>query len=283
MASQITIKKAYADTPHGQVHYRYVSPANPTKDTLIFLHKSASSSVSYTNLITHYASLGHPCYAPDMPGFGGSFDPSESTIAVILEQNTKFYVELFWGVFTSLGLVAKGFHVMGHHSGASLAAEMGATYPETVKSICLVGAAVMPAEDRAAMKEKYFATFNKPVADGSHLLKTWDYLRMMGVNSPDKEDLDLFQREAVDHIRAWKGRNQIYGAVWAQDKAAYLKAAKCPLMAMCARDDVLWGYFENVRKARPDANMVEVKGANFTLDRDVEGIVEHWTPFIAKA
>jgi hypothetical protein len=57
------------------------------------------------------------------------------------------------------------------------------------------------------------------VPDGSHLLKTWDYLRAMGVG----EDLELFQREAIDHIRAWKGRNQIYGAIWDQDKEGYFK------------------------------------------------------------
>lgn len=274
-----TIKKAYADSTHGQVHYRYALPAEPTKDVLVFLHKSASSSVSYTKLIEHYSALGHACYAPDMPGFGGSFDPSPEAIEEITAKGTRWYVDLFMGVFKSLGLAEKGFHIIGHHSGASLATEMAAVYPAEVKSICLVGASIMSAEERARMKELYFEPFNRPVADGSHLLKTWDYLRHMGVG----DDLDLFQREAVDHVRAWKGRNQIYGAIWGQDKEAYYKVVKCPIIAMCARDDVLWAHSENITRLRSDVPLIEVKGANFSPDRDAEGIIEHWSQLIEKA
>lgn len=39
------------------------------------------------------------------------------------------------------------------------------------------------------------------------------------------ENLELFQREVIDHIRAWKGRNQIYGAIWDQDKEMYFKVS----------------------------------------------------------
>ncbi|KAI1340160.1 Alpha/Beta hydrolase protein [Xylariaceae sp. FL0016] len=274
-----TIKKAYVDTPHGQVHYRYALPSHPGKDTLIFLHKSASSSASYERLISHYAPLGHPCYAFDMPGFGSSFDPSPAATAEIAAQGTRWYVDLFMQCFASLGLLGAGLHIIGHHSGASLAVEAAAAYPEPVRSICLVGASVMSAAQRAAMKEKYFAPFNAPVGDGSHLAKTWDYLRSMGVG----EDLEVWQREAVDHIRAWKGRNQIYGAIWAQDKEAYFRKVKCPIVAMCARDDVLWPYFENLRQVRDDVEMVEVKGANFTLDRDTEGIIAAWSKLLERA
>ncbi|KAI0473053.1 Alpha/Beta hydrolase protein [Xylariaceae sp. FL0804] len=239
------IKKAYADTPHGQVHYRYAVPAAPAaadadaaapvvpaaRDALVFLHKSASSSASFERLMAHFAARGHACYAPDMPGFGGSFDPSPAAAAEIAARGTRWYVDLFTGVFASLGLGS--FHVIGHHSGASLAVEMAAVRPELVRSACLVGASIMSAEDRAKMKEQFFAPFNAPVADGSHLQKTWDYLAGMGVG----DDLALHQREALDHIRAWRGRNQIYGAIWAQDKEAYFRQVRCPVVALCARDD----------------------------------------------
>ncbi|KAI1850374.1 hypothetical protein JX265_002272 [Neoarthrinium moseri] len=275
----LSIKKAYVDSEYGQVHYRYAVPPQVTRDTLVFLHKSASSSISYTKLIQHYSSAGHSCYAPDMPGFGGSFDPPPPAIDIISTKGTRWYVDLFMSVFEALGLADKGFHIIGHHSGASLATEMAAVYPDKVKSICLVGASIMSAEERAKMKEQYFAPFNKPVPDGSHLLKTWDYLRGMGVG----DDLDLFQREAIDHIRAWKGRNQIYGAIWGQDKETYFKMVKCPIVVMCARDDVLWAHAENAKKHRSDVPLIEVKGANFSLDRDAEGIITHWTQLIDKA
>ncbi|ETS84137.1 hypothetical protein PFICI_02162 [Pestalotiopsis fici W106-1] len=274
----INIRKAYADSSYGQVHYRYALPSVVTGDALVFLHKSASSSVSYTKLIQHYCGKGHTCYALDMPGFGGSFDPDPATIEEILSKGTRWYVDLFKTVLASLGIVS-GFHIIGHHSGASLATEMAAMYPDDVKSICLVGASIMSAEERAKMKEKFFAPFNQPVPDGSHLLKTWDYLRGMGVG----DDLDLYQREAIDHVRAWKGRNQIYGALWDQDKERYFKMVKCPIVVMCARDDVLWAHAENVKMHRDDVPLIEIKGANFSLDRDAEGIIKSWTPLVEKA
>jgi len=51
-------------------------------------------------------------------------------------------------------------------------------------------------------------------------------------------------------------------------------------MLMCARDDVLWEYFGHVKSLRSEVEAVEIKGANFELDRDVEGISEAWTGFL---
>jgi pimeloyl-ACP methyl ester carboxylesterase len=277
-----TIKKAYIDTTKGQIHYRYALPSQdvlkrPTP--LLFLHKSASSSASYISLMSIYSSRGYACFAPDMPGFGNSFDPSPSDITEISTQGTEWFVEVFMQVFHSLDLFKPKVHIIGHHSGAVLVTEIAATYPDLVASICLVGPAVMTATERVAMKEKYFAPFNEPVKDGSHLLKTWEYLGNMGVGS----ELELWQREVLDHIRAWRGRNLIYGAVWEQDAERVYAGVKCPVMLMCARNDVLWAYFDYVKGLRSDVKTAEIGGANFGLDRDVEGIERNWTEFLDQA
>jgi pimeloyl-ACP methyl ester carboxylesterase len=279
------ISKAYADTSYGQIHYRYALPPKDVQQnsiSLIFLHKSASSSASYESLMLLYAAKGYSCYAPDMPGFGGTFDPSEEAIVEIEAKGTVWYAEIFMQVFSQIELLDSKkktkCHIIGHHSGAVLAVELATMFPEAVASICLVGPTVMTTEERAAMKEIYFKPFNEPVRDGSHLLKTWDYLGNMGIG----ENVNLWQREAVDHIRAWKGRNLIYGAVWAQDsESLYLKVA-CPILLMCAKDDVLWKYFESVRALRPEVEAVEIEGGNFEPDRDVGGIARAWSTFLDK-
>lgn len=281
--SPTAISKAYADTSYGQVHYRFALPPEKVVgkiNPMIFLHKSASSSASYDSLMGIYSTKGYACYAPDMPGFGGSFDPSEEAVVDISAKATAWYIEVFMEVFTKLHLVGQGnsrkCHIIGHHSGAVLALELAATRPEFVASICLVGPAVMSEEERAAMKEIYLKPFNEPQGDGSHLLKTWDYLGRMGVG----EDLGLWQREAVDHIRAWRGRNLIYGAVWAQESEALYDQIACSILLLCARDDVLWRYFGHVQSLRPEVKSIEVKGGNFELDRDVEGIEKAWSAFL---
>jgi pimeloyl-ACP methyl ester carboxylesterase len=209
-----------------------------------------------------------------MPGFGSSFDPSPSCIDLISQTGTTFYVSLFHSLFTTLSLTTA--HIIGHHSGACLAVELAASYPDFVKSICLVGPTVMSAEERAAMKEVYFKPFNEPVEDGSHLMKTWEYLGNMGIGG----DIGLWQREVVDHVRAWRGRNLIYGAVWAQDAERFYMDVRCGILLMCARDDVLWKFFEGVKGMRPEVRAVEVEGGNFELDRDVEGIERGWSEFL---
>ncbi|KAF2400574.1 alpha/beta-hydrolase [Trichodelitschia bisporula] len=274
----VTIRKAYVDTPHGQLHYRYAAPvlaadAKP-KETLLFLHKSASSSVSYELLMGMYAAKGHPCYAPDYPGFGRSFDPDAEAIALIEKDGTAWFAKLVLNAVRSLGVQTA--HIIGHHSGTALALELAATVPEFTKSIALVGPAVMSEEERAAMKEVYFAPFNEPRPDGGHLLKTWEYLAHMGVG----EDIGMWQREALDHLRAWRGRTLIYGAVWAQECEALYMKIECPILLMCARDDVLWKYFGHVKSLRPEIPAVEVGGANFELDRDAGGIEKAWTSFM---
>ncbi|KAH7303851.1 Alpha/Beta hydrolase protein [Stachybotrys elegans] len=273
------IKKSYADTPYGQVHYRYILPVSsePQKTPIVMLHKSASSSASYEAIMHHLAAQGYNCYALDMPGFGASFDPPEEAIAEILKRGTRWYVEVFVSALTSIGLLGKPakVHLMGHHSGASLAPELAATHPDAVETVTLIGTAVMSENERAEMKKKYFEPFNKPVPDGSHLLKTWDYLRSMGVG----DDIDMFQREAVDHIRAWKGRNQIYGAVWEQDLGGYLDMVKCPIMFVCARDDVLWEYQEKAKERWTHAVYIECRGANFSPDLDSDTICKAWLAF----
>jgi pimeloyl-ACP methyl ester carboxylesterase len=275
------IKKAYVDTSHGQIHYRYVHTSTPRSSdtsTIVFLHKSASSSASYELLMRHYAARGFTCYAPDMPGFGGSFDQTESEVAEIQELGIAWYVAVFMEAFEGIGLVGKGTkcHIMGHHSGAALAVELAACHPQFVASTCLVGPAVMSAEERAAMKEVYFQPFNEPTPDGSHLLKTWEYLGNMGIG----ENITLWQREAVDHIRAWRGRTLIYGAVWAQESEQLYRQVQCPILLMCATDDVLWKYFDHVKGLRPDVAAVEISGGNFEPDRAVDSIARSWTRFL---
>lgn len=279
----ITIRKAYADTLNGlvQLHYRYAFPPpdTPTKlYPILFFHKSASSSASYESLMLRYASVGYKCFAPDMPGFGSSWDPSDHDVARIEAEGTAWYASVFMEAFQNIGIVGP-CHIVGHHSGAVLAVELAATKPEFVKSICLVGPTVMSAEERAAMKEIYFKPFNEPQMDGAHLMKTWEYLGSMGVG----EDLNLWHREFVDHARAWRGRTLIYGSVWAQESEAMYKMVTCPILLMCARDDVLFKYFSHIQGLKAGVEAVEITGGNFEPDRDVDGIQASWTAFIERA
>jgi pimeloyl-ACP methyl ester carboxylesterase len=274
--ARLWVKKAYLELPlNQQLHYRYITQADSESPVIVFLHKSASSSASYERLMLHYAGEGFSCYAPDMPGFGGSFDPTDEQANEIQQQSTKWFTDIFLQAFEQLGITKSKFHIIGHHSGASLATQIAATCPELVASICHIGPTTIGPEERERMRKTFLVPFNEPVEDGSHLQKTWDYLERMGVG----DSLQLRQRQAIDHIRAWRGRMLIYGAVWTQDSETLFAKVQCPVLVLCARDDVLWEHMSNSKAVKPDAKTGEVLGANFSPDLDADGIVREWDAF----
>jgi pimeloyl-ACP methyl ester carboxylesterase len=270
------VKKAYVDINESQqLHYRHVVPTDGNVGVIVFLHKSASSSSSYKQLMLHYACHGYSSYALDMPGFGGSFDPTPEQAEDIEQTGTEWFAAIFMTALDRLGVTKQRFHIIGHHSGASLATQIAASHPDLVQSICQIGATTIGHDERQRMRKIFLVPFNEPVIDGTHLQKTWDYLGTMGIGS----DLVLRQRETIDHVRAWRGRMLIYGAVWNQDAETLFTQVQCPILVLCAKDDVLWEHMDNVEKLRADAQTAIIDGANFSTELDVAGIVREWDAF----
>jgi hypothetical protein len=126
------------------------------------------------------------------------------------------------------------------------------------------------------MKELYKEAFNKPVADGSHLVKTWEYLGDMRYS----DDLVVKQQELLNHVRAWNGRMQVFGTVWDQDGIALLKQVQCPILALCSETDVLWENFHRVKEMRPEVMAGVIMRDSFELARDPEGILKTHREFL---
>jgi pimeloyl-ACP methyl ester carboxylesterase len=180
--SPLSVKKAYIDINDSQqLHYRHVVPQDNSSGVILFLHKSASSSSSWEKLMLHYASQGFSCYALDMPGFGASFNPTPEQEAEIERTGTEWFATVFMTALERLGITKTAFHIIGHHSGASLATQMATDHPELVRSICQIGATAIGYEERQRMREIYLVAFNQPTSVGTHLQKTWDYLGKMGL------------------------------------------------------------------------------------------------------
>jgi len=207
----------------GQLHHRFAPPVRGVeqKTKIVFLHMASSSSASFEKLMLEFAALGHPCYAPDMPGFGGSFDIEPE------KPGIPYYTNLFIEWLKPLG---SKFYIVGHHTGAILAVSIAVTCPDLVTGVCMIGPVILKPEEREIMKvyTDKDNEYNKPVADGSHLVKTWNYLKEMGIGN----NLDLWQREGLDHIRAWTGRNQVYRSAWDYDVKNLFVKVECPMMAL---------------------------------------------------
>ncbi|OAK97402.1 alpha/beta-hydrolase [Phaeosphaeriaceae sp. SRC1lsM3a] len=273
------IRKGYLIIPFGQLHYAYCDPTAPSTQPalpVLLLHMSASSSQSMYTLMRKLSTLGYPSFAPDMPGFGNSDEPESNP------PNIAWYASLYHAAFSALPAFARGCHIMGHHSGAVIGTELAneKRYGSFVRSLTCVGPAVLSAEQRVEMSKTFLEPFNRPDASGHHLIKTWKYLQWEGL-SPGS-NLALLHREMIDHIRAWKGRTQIYSCVWQYDcaQALLLVPQHVRVLGLCARDDVLWPYFEQFRTVGAGLRGEEIHGGNFGPDLDSDGILRYFVPLI---
>jgi pimeloyl-ACP methyl ester carboxylesterase len=251
--AEAVIRKGYVDCSGGQIHYRHVAAEKPA---IVFFQQTASSGAMYEKVMRGLAGE-YALYALDTPGFGGSFDPDGY-------PPMSQYVDWMREAIDGLGL--DRFHVFGHHTGVCIGAELAARFPRRVITLMMAGPVPLTAEERNEFR-KHFSTPIVPTADGSYLKATWDYLATLGAD----RDLALHHREVLDTARAYLGRAKAYNAVWDQDWTAFYRDVECPMLIVCATDDVLAPYFERARQIRPDAHSAWIQGANFEPDLDPGG------------
>lgn len=259
------ITKGYANIPAGQVHYRSLGgPGVP----VVCLHQTASSGAMWIKVMEQMH--GERAFlAPDTPGFGGSFDPQQTP--------PSMFTYAAW-ILEALDALGVGqMHLLGHHTGACIAAEIAVRHPERVLSCAFIGPVPLTQEERDEFRKHYRTPFS-PDGAGNYLKTTWGYLAGLGADA----DLDLHHREVVDTVRAYMGRFMAYSNVWDQDWTALYKAMTCPILVMCARDDVLFPFFERAREIRPEVDSALLQGANFEPDLDPEGVVAAYRAFLAK-
>jgi pimeloyl-ACP methyl ester carboxylesterase len=246
------VRKAYAETSAGQLHYYAAAGAGTP---VVFLHQTASSGKMYLEVMARLA--GRAMIALDTPGFGGSFEPPG------MPSMTQYAA---WIVEALNDIGVGDVHLFGHHTGACIAAEICVAHPSRVKSCAMIGPVPLTKAERDEFRKHYSTPFS-PDPSGKYLRTTWDYLRGLGAHS----SVALHHREFVDTCRAYMGRYKAYSAVWDQDFTSLFTKIACPLLLMCAPDDVLIAYLDRAKGLRPDARAVMLKGANFEPDQDPDG------------
>lgn len=262
----MTIRKGYVDTSGGQIHYRL---ADSDGAPVAFFHQTASSGQMWLKTMERLEGRWR-MFAFDTPGFGGSFDPDPESRPPMTQ-----YVE--WLAEAVRGVGLDRCHLVGHHTGACIAVEMAARHPELARSLTLIGPVPLTDAERIEFS-KHFGLPFQPNVSGSYLLENWEYLRNLGAH----RDPMLIHREMADQLRAWWGRVQSYGAVWTQDFPAFYRQVACPILIGAAPDDVLRAYLDRAREMRPDAEVLEIDGANFEPDLDPDRFAEGLAAFLTR-
>ncbi len=233
-----SLLKAYANTPTGQIHYRWSDgPGVP----LVFYHRAPATSAAFVPLMKELAG-DRPLYSFDIPGYGESFDPPGN-------PTISDYADWLLAALDEIGLTQ--VHIFAHHTGTHIATDMAARFPNRIVSLGLSGIAYLNEDERA----EYAAKVKQPVPpdeDGEYLQNSFRAIKTLF----PKFDPDLTHREFIGGLKSHHTRHKSFTAVWQQDYPAELKKVKCPILATCAEDDDWASVFDRVFEGRPDAKKV---------------------------
>jgi pimeloyl-ACP methyl ester carboxylesterase len=129
--SAVRTRRAYFDCKFGQLHVRTAFPTTGGFDegvTLFCLHPEDGSSRTFNRFLPEIAD-DRSVYAPDLPGCGES-DPAP---ALTYADAAGAVADL------ALDLRLRQIDVLGFRFGAGVALQLGATRPDLVRRLVLVG------------------------------------------------------------------------------------------------------------------------------------------------
>ena len=257
-------RKGYLDGPTGQIHYQEAGEGLP----LVLLHQSPSSSEMFKAVYSELANRGIRAIGIDTPGFGMSDVPAEP-------PSISDYANAISQAMDELRL--KSPAVLGHHTGASIAAEIAVTRPELVGCLILNGPAQLTEQERDDFRKALRdAPKFEPVSDGSHLTALWKRREQF---TPGWTSMDAMHWGVVQMLVA--GDTEWYGhaAAFDHDIAEPLSRVQQPTMILTNTGDDIYYAAQRVRELRPDFTYRELEGGTHDIvDEQPQG----WSDLVAE-
>jgi pimeloyl-ACP methyl ester carboxylesterase len=257
------IRRGYFDGETGLVHYRSAGRGEP----LILLHQSPLSSTQFDAVLPLLAAQGFEVVALDMPGFGMSdVAPEEATL------------DTFASIITA-ALQGKGWtrvSIVGHHTGAVLAAVFAAAQPLAVERLVLNGFPLLGTAEREHFAKFYFGP-KTPKSDGTHLLTAWENrLR----STPGWSDLELMHRYTVEALHRGATNWRAFPLVISADLEQVLQRLTVPTLMFTNTGEDLYESTKRAHALRPNFfEYAELEGGTHDI---VDEQPEIWTAAILR-
>lgn len=240
-ASADDLRRGYADSSVGQLHYREI-PADDTSDSLplVLLHLVPNSSQVFDAFMLA-GDDGRRQLAFDLPGFGMS-DP------VTGDETVEAYAQAILASLDALGV--ESIDLLGYHTGAAVAAEMMQQRPDLVRKLVLVAIPLLTDEERAAFAALPPIAFDE---DGEFAKTEWQ--RSLRWRGPG-QSIDSVKKTYAEKMRPG-ARERGAKAVVAYDLEPALRAIDVPLMVLRPKDD-LWEATDCARSVLTDAAWIDL-------------------------
>ncbi len=264
------MKRGYADTPQGQIHYMTAGEG----ESLLLLHQTGSSR-QFGKLMPLLAER-YRTFAPDNLGSGNS-DPLPPNVQIADLARSMVHFMDFLGIEKA--------HIFGFHTGNKIATEMAAAWPSRVDRLILCGQthSIMAEHEalNAALKPLVESSIRKfePEPDGQHLIKQWaaDFASVSSIwwdtanFAREKLTSELFQRRKERVIDQLQIRDvaEIYRAIFAFDLGARMRQIKAKTLIIevaTPQEEHLGRQGEKLVKLVPSSRLA-------TVDHTADGTV----------
>ncbi|MEO0412568.1 MAG: alpha/beta hydrolase [Pseudomonadota bacterium] len=260
--AKASIRKGYLDGPYGQIHFREGGAGGRA---LIVLHQSPLSGVMFEAAMPELIANGFHVIAPDTPGYGQSSAP-ENPIDI------AGYAKCVPSVLDHFGFETAC--LLGHHTGAVIAAAFAAKSPERIEHLILNGVPILSEEERAFFATMTFAPMDIK-EDGSHLLAAWNQ-RLKA--SPGWTRLDVMHRYTAEMLALPDRYFRAFDAVFAHDQEADLAAIACPATILTNTGEDLYEASKRAHALRPDFGFESLDGGTHDI---VDEQPEAWAGIVA--
>lgn len=214
------ITHRFIEVPAGTIHCAIAGTGRP----VLLLHQTPRSWDEYRDVLPllgrHFQAI-----AMDTIGYGDSSKPP------LGRDSIEHWAEVAMSLADALGIGR--LSVVGHHTGAVVATEIAAAYPERIEAAVLSASALVDAEFRARHAKPSRVDNVERRPDGSHLTELW---RIRQPWYPEG-DIDLLERFVVDAVKAGPRAVEGHAVVARYVMESRLPLIRCPVLVIAPTAD----------------------------------------------
>jgi pimeloyl-ACP methyl ester carboxylesterase len=245
----VAVERRFVDVPGATVHCAVAGTGPP----VLLLHQTPRSWDEYRDVLPLLGAR-RQAIAMDTVGFG------DSTALAPGEDSIERWAEVAAGLLDVLGLERAA--VVGHHTGAYVAAELAASWPERVEAAVLSSLTLWTREERLGHATGRAVVDDvDPRVDGEHVLELW-----RGRAAFYPASVELLERYLVDCLRAGARAAEGHRVVARYAVEERLPLVRCPTLLVAATDDPhAYPSLPALRAALPKAAVAEIQGGTVAL------------------
>lgn len=261
------ITRRFVAVPAGTIHCAIAGTGRP----VLLLHQTPRSWDEYRDVLPL---LGRrfQAIAMDTIGYGDSSKPP------LGRDSIEHWAEVAMSLADALGIGR--LSLVGHHTGAVIATEIAAAYPDRIEAAVLSASALVDENFRARHAEPSRIDNVVRVPDGSHLTDLW---RIRQPFYPDG-DIDLLERFVVDALKAGPRAAEGHAVVARYVMETRLPLIRCPVLVLApTADPHAFPAARPLAERIAGSRYVEVEGGMVPLpDQMPERFAELVTEFLQK-